>query len=612
MKLQFDYLEVGPFKSFLEKQTLHFSEFGSGVHFVSGVNRVEPRLGSNGAGKSSLWDALVWCLFGRTVHGLQGPDVKPWGKDTVVVEVGFSCNGNPHDIRRTIKPNLTTLDGKETNQDEIDRILGMHYDTFLHTIVMGQSMPLFFDLAPRDKMELLSTVLRLDRWDDRADKAADKAKLLALEVAKIERERAGAKQSIAELGELLASLKTDVEQWEKARQKLLTETDREIRKINGDLDRAELSLNDVDLELDGAETELRALATQFEKASLELDKANLAYVQADEADKSNRSACLELKNKMAALGESDKCDMCGQSLRGTSLEKHRKQLKEALGKREAVVKKGIDAKVCEAVDDAQALVTRTRADLLEFKRKADAARDLVLTRTSRVMELKGTLSGAKTALARIEGEDNPHQIASTAMRKRLVLIKSEAKDIEEDWTAWTAKFERTKYWVKGFRDVRLHLLSEFMQELEVATNSMIDEVGLYGWEVRFDIEKETKAGTLKRGLSTEIYKPGFKAPCRWESYSGGEGQRLRLISALALSEVLLRHAGVLCDMEVLDEPTRHLSTAGVRDLADYLCQRAYDQRKSIWLVDHQAIESAKFRSGLAIERGKHGARIVRE
>jgi energy-coupling factor transporter ATP-binding protein EcfA2 len=113
------------------------------------------------------------------------------------------------------------------------------------------------------------------------------------------------------------------------------------------------------------------------------------------------------------------------------------------------------------------------------------------------------------------------------------------------------------------------------------------------------MERETRTGTSV-GLHVAITKPGRDTAVKWEAFSGGEAQRLKLAGALALSETLLRSAGVRCDLMVLDEPTQHLSPEGVGDLIETLIELGRDRQ--LILVDHSARETRKFANVLTVVR----------
>lgn len=612
MKLRFHGIEVGPFKVFKEAQVFPMAKHGRGLHFLKGRNEVEPRLGSNGAGKSSLWDAMTWCLYGRTVRGLQGPDVKPWGSDHAKVGVVFSVDGKKHAVIRSVGPNALHLDGKDANQEKIDRLLGIDYDTFKHTVLMGQGMPLFFDLSPRDKMELLSTVLRLDRWEVRSERAAKKAKELGEKVASIEGEITAYEAQIENLLNMRAEAQFEADKWENHRADREAAAKKALKGYERSLDEAEIEAGKHDLRLDGSATEAKQLERDLEDYGNQLHDAESVVAQIGGRLLAFEKEAESKKEELAGLGEGSRCPTCGQSLVGTNLGAHRKRLRAEIAELEEKAQASIPERHEKAIDAARKKVRDAARHLQEFRNKESEARDALDRAYRKVADLKATVKIARNTVDTIADEKNPHAVQSLNYKKQIRELKLDKEDAEKELRLKRRRLERVKYWVKGFKDVRLYLLSEFMTELEVATNGMIDEFGLAGWEVRYSIERETRSGTIKRGLTVDIFKPKAEKPSRWESYSGGEGQRLRLISGLALSETLLRHAGINCDLEILDEPSRHLSAQGVRDLCDYLADRAAGMNKQIWLVDHQAIESSRFDTLTTIRRGKSGAKIEAE
>ena len=130
------------------------------------------------------------------------------------------------------------------------------------------------------------------------------------------------------------------------------------------------------------------------------------------------------------------------------------------------------------------------------------------------------------------------------------------------------------------------------------------------WGITYATEKETKAGTRQQVLDVAVRSPASgDESVRWEVWSGGEGQRLRLAGALALSEVLLAHAGVRFDLRVLDEPTRGLSPEGVRDLCELLTEYAAQADLAVWYIDHAAVDSAAAASTLMVIKDGSGSRI---
>jgi DNA repair exonuclease SbcCD ATPase subunit len=611
VKLSFIDITLEDFKSFGAPQTLRLQERGVGLHFMRGQNKDEPRLGSNGSGKSSLWDALSWCLYGRTVGELRNTDIQPWaGSKGTFVGLHIQRDKTKHLITRSMHPNRLLLDEHDVGQEQIDELIGMSFEVFTHTILIGQGRPLFFDLQPRHRMALFSEVLDLDRWDARSSLAADEVKADMQKAAHFEGEITTLEGQQRELSELKANVERSSAEWLSSHRKRQDEADANWKRLVVSVDKIDREYERADLTYDGASAELRALQSEAVKITKELEEAN-AVVAADHIRLDTIEAQLEEhKAELRQLGSGDACPTCGQPLKGTALAKRRSALQAMVADKAKAVKAGTPKPMQARLQRAQEAGERAVAHIAQFRAKADRARDDLDGLTPRRAQLKADARAAASLVEALRKEVNPHRESTRDITKRLENTKQDIADAKADLITVTTRIERTRFWVKGFKDVRLFVLDEVMQELEWTTNALLEEMGLVGWSIKYDIERETKSGSTSRGLSTLIHSPHSKGAVRWESWSGGEGQRLRLISALALSEVLLTRAGIDPDLEVLDEPTRHLSSEGIRDLCEFLSLRAQEQHKGIWYVDHQSVESAQFTSVLTVVKGKNGSKIV--
>ena len=64
MKLHFVDIKIEGFRSFAKPITVSLDQ-APGLYLISGDNQLEPELGGNGVGKSSLMEALFWVFYGR-------------------------------------------------------------------------------------------------------------------------------------------------------------------------------------------------------------------------------------------------------------------------------------------------------------------------------------------------------------------------------------------------------------------------------------------------------------------------------------------------------------------------------------------------------------------
>ena len=173
----------------------------------------------------------------------------------------------------------------------------------------------------------------------------------------------------------------------------------------------------------------------------------------------------------------------------------------------------------------------------------------------------------------------------------------------------TADHEAVSFWVAGFKRVRLLIIEETLRTLEVEVNNSLTNLGLVGWQVEFDVERENKAGGVTKGFVVLVKAPGHTEPVRWEAWSGGEAQRLQLAGDLGLANLIMRQAGLYSTVEFHDEPSKHLSKAGLMDLAETLHQRAIDDGKRIFLVDHNMPEFGEFAGVITVTKGAEGSAI---
>ena len=609
MNLEFVSLSFSNFRSFIGRHVFSFNDVG--LHFLRGRNEVEPRLTANDCGKSTTFDALSWVLYGRTAKGLKNTDIRPWaaGKKSTAGVVTVRIDGKSHQIERGADPNHVHLDGTDCAQPHIDELLQMNYEIFSHTVLLGQGKPLFFDLQSMAKMELFSEVLNLERWDARAKSASDKTKNLQTEHVKISAELHAAEMTLDDTAKSFDTIKTKSTTWSDDQIKKLKSLRLDLDATKTELERITKIKSKADLAYESASVELRAmdndtLAEDFRQVSIKHGEAKSE--QQKFQDKYD-----ELKTELETLGDVDKCPTCGQSLRGTGLEKHKSKIRSEM-------------KTTKTVLDEKITKTKTRSDALEqlrtaihakskkreeFRTKSDAAESQLRISATDCANCEARCRRLADQIKSEEDAENPYHDQLQQLRRRKTELAERTKELAGELNVLEKKIDNTKYWVRGFKDIRLFVIEEVLHELELATNAMLPDVGLDEWEVKYDIEKESKSGTTQRGLNVTILSPQNDAPVRWEVWGGGVGQRLRIVSALALSEVLLNYAGVNPDLEVLDEPTAHLSMAGVRDLCGFLAQRADTLAKKVWFIDHRSIESTHFSSVTTVVKDKKGSYI---
>ena len=128
--------------------------------------------GENGAGKSTMLDAITFGLFGKPFRKINKPQlVNSINEKACVVEVVFMIGKKSILVRRGIKPNIFEIevDGKQLQQDANIRdfqeylekqILKLNYKSFTQIIILGNSsfVP-FMQLKAQDRRAIIEDLL---------------------------------------------------------------------------------------------------------------------------------------------------------------------------------------------------------------------------------------------------------------------------------------------------------------------------------------------------------------------------------------------------------------------------------------------------------------------
>jgi len=129
-------------------------------------------VGSNGAGKSTVLDALCFVLFGKPFRSVNKPQLmNSINNKDCIVEIEFNVGNKSFRIVRGIKPNLFEIyqDGTLLNQDAASRdyqehlekfILKLNYKSFTQIVILGSaSFTPFMQLSAADRRAIIEELL---------------------------------------------------------------------------------------------------------------------------------------------------------------------------------------------------------------------------------------------------------------------------------------------------------------------------------------------------------------------------------------------------------------------------------------------------------------------
>ena len=148
-------------------------------------------IGNNGAGKSTMLDALCFGLFGKPFRKINKPNLlNSINQQQGVVEVEFSIGQKKYKIIRGIKPNtfevycndqLVDQDAKAKDyQDHLEKfILKINYKSFTQVVILGSaSFVPFMQLSPGDRRAIIEDLLDIQIFSSMNGIVKDKMSII--------------------------------------------------------------------------------------------------------------------------------------------------------------------------------------------------------------------------------------------------------------------------------------------------------------------------------------------------------------------------------------------------------------------------------------------------
>lgn len=274
-----------------------------GLVLISAVNNDTTAADSNGSGKSTIFHALGWCLYGKLIGEARPSDVIRRGAKKATVSVEWEVDGVPHKAERTATKTSTSLQlwvdevsengrNREDTEARICELLGLDFDSFRSTVMYGQGDFKRFaspNVTDADRKRILKQALNLGRMDAalklaraKLKEARERHSEAATFLTASRAEHSRAQQRFTDAGEV-------AERWQDEQQRLIDELAAGVTEIDAKREELEATAGQkprlVKLERDiqeqlAARTDLEErreeLRKQLDRNNAEVTKATTA------------------------------------------------------------------------------------------------------------------------------------------------------------------------------------------------------------------------------------------------------------------------------------------------------------------------------------------------
>tara|TARA_R110002012_G_scaffold284549_2_gene475374 strand:+ start:5901 stop:7511 length:1611 start_codon:yes stop_codon:yes gene_type:complete len=141
----------------------------NGITHIAGQNLDTKTLSSNGAGKSTIIEAVSFALFGKTIRKTTEKSLG-YNRAKVPCKVTLTVNDNVVITRTKKPPSLVleiegksfTKEGIQQTQEYLEKSLNINYNVFLASMVFGQQNSMnFLSATPDEKRSIIQNFLNI-------------------------------------------------------------------------------------------------------------------------------------------------------------------------------------------------------------------------------------------------------------------------------------------------------------------------------------------------------------------------------------------------------------------------------------------------------------------
>lgn len=629
-----------------------------GLVLIQGENKDDPSANSNGSAKSSMVDALLWCLYGDTARGLTGDDVvnRHAGKGckvTVELEDGpqkytierwrkIKLNGKMSGVSAVehLSPahaSILTRGTDKLTQVEIDRILGCSKDVFCAAIYSAQEampdLPSMTDKPLKMMIEEAAGITILERASEVARKRLSTAEA---HLGLCEDKTKNAKAAYDRQAHHVDDLNEQEVSWGADQADRIKEADartlavlEEAKRISAEI-KAGKTKEAFQAEIDALTPSIeecgRAIAAtrqEGEKLSVYTKAVTDAERKQAVAEAELRSACTRYKEANAHFEHLNTagpqaCGECGRELEGVDKSEAIKIAGDKLGMAGVVVntmKKAVEAaKVAVATaktsaDAYRAGMTDVTAELarqdtfLKASRKLkdeQHARDLKVTALDDKKRQVVTLNARKKEL---EGESNPFTALLAEATTKLAGLKLALDTCERDELDAYGKVKTMQAVVSvyGPKGVRAHIIDTVTPFLNDRTAHYLGALSDGKIEAVWSTISFNKSGDMAEKFAIAVEKDGGGS---FKALSGGEKKKVRLACALALQDLVASRASKPIDLWVGDEIDEALDASGLERLMNVLENKARERGTVLVISHHDLKDWVRQVQTVTMEKGK--------
>ena len=539
-------------------------------------------VGENGAGKSTILDALCFVLFNKPFRNINKPQLmNTINNKSLEVEVEFSIGKKEYKIRRGIKPGIFEIlvNNELLNQDAAakdyqkyleESILKLNYKSFTQIVILGSaSFTPFMQLSLGSRREIIEDILDITIFSVMNTVLKDKLtenknKLLDIE-SKIEIEKQRAKI----LQEYIKTLEND-------KTKRVNEIELLIQNTKNEILEYEKSIVNLDAKIFELEKLIKDDSSVITKKTslIDLQKKLLHKVQL-------------ATEEITFYTDHDNCPTCNQSLsedlKSEHVKEHQDKIKE----------------IQTALDDlnTQVKTLETRIDEIE------KVKEEISEHTSEISKINNQIIAGQTYIKKLNTEADHASSNTGNIDEEKTKLKTIAKEIVSLAEVKTGLNQEKHYLdiasiLLKDTGIKTKVIKQYLPVINKLVNKYLSAMDFF---CLFELDETFNETIKSRHRDTFSYA----------SFSEGEKQRIDLALLFTWRTIAKMKNSASTNLLLLDEVfDSSLDTNGTDYVMNLL--NTIGEETNVFVISHKGDQLFdKFRSVIKFEKQQNFSRIVK-
>jgi len=538
-------------------------------------------VGENGAGKSTMLDALCFGLFQRAFRNIKKDQmINSINEKDCVVEVEFTIGQNEYKIIRGIKPNVFEIWCNDVmlNQDAAQRdyqkhlestILKLNFRSFTQVVILGNaSFVPFMQLRARHRRQVVEEILDIEIFS--------KMNLLFREKQKNQDEVIKQSDFNCQLiDSKIESQKKHIEDMSGNKQQTIEKKQIEIRQAQTDIDNYQLDIDKVNIE-----------KAELQKQILDESKINNKYKQLHTLEAKLENTCSKHKKDLGFFQTHNDCPVCQQAIdeayKSTMIAKKAEKIQElegALGQIEKDIKS-----------------TEDRLDIINKTMVAVREKELLVNRyETSISEIRKYMANKQNEVDELEDEKFTTGVATGKLEElQEQLTTAEAAKVKQK--EQKSYLDTARYLMQD-TGIKTKIIKQYLPIMNQLINKNLADMDFF---VNFTLDDEFN----------ETIKSRHRDEFNYHSFSEGEKLRIDLAILFTWREIAKLKNSTNTNLLILDEIfDSSLDASGTDEFMRILSNKL--AKENVFVISHKGDTLLdKFPSILKFEKYKNFTRMA--